>query len=256
MHKVAVLSDTHGLLRDEVLEQLITCEAILHAGDIGKPEILDKLKEIAPLYVVRGNIDKEKWAEEIPEELCFNLFGFGIYIVHNKKHIRKEIVDSTDNVDVIFKNNSNFKHSLGADLGIGNIDFIITGHSHKYEERQEKEIFFLNPGSCGTKRFKLPVTMAFLMLNETEHKFIVEKHIFSQSLNIKKEGSAVKFPQKDMYKLIKKIIKEMEAGKKVSDIAKNNGVDEELVEQICRIYSTHPGVDVDGILNRMDIWNL
>ena len=89
MHRIAVISDTHGMLRREVLDYAGNCEAILHAGDTGKREIIQKLKKIAPVYVVKGNIDKE-WAD-IPEELYFGLYGFNFYMVHNRKHIKADI---------------------------------------------------------------------------------------------------------------------------------------------------------------------
>lgn len=84
--KLAILSDTHGLLRPQVAEYLNSVDGILHAGDINRPEIVEKLKEFAPLFVVRGNNDKE-WAEEIPRELTFSLEGVTFYMIHNKKEI-------------------------------------------------------------------------------------------------------------------------------------------------------------------------
>ncbi len=100
-HKVAVLSDTHGLLRPEVKEILTGCEVILHGGDINSRKILDELKEIAPVYVVRGNNDKE-WAEKLPIEVELTLFGMNIYMVHNKKH-RKQNLDGVDAQGIIDK---------------------------------------------------------------------------------------------------------------------------------------------------------
>jgi len=241
MHRIAVLSDTHGLLREEVLEKLVNCDAILHAGDIGKPAILDRLRQIAPLYAVRGNIDREKWADEVLEEMYIELYGFNIYMVHNKKYINQAVYKPGQNINTSFFS--------GTSAGI-----IITGHSHRYEAGYKGDIYFLNPGSCGPKRFRLAVTMAFLVLDEKGHSFSVEKTDFTDIL--KKGKPVAKKQQKDLHHLVKEVIKEMDAGKGVSYIAKKNGADEELVEQICRIYSTHPGVDIDGILNRMEIWNL
>ena len=86
MHKIAVISDTHGLIRDQVRERLSGCEAILHGGDINRQAILDELAEIAPVYAVRGNNDKE-WAEQLPETLSLELFGLRIFMVHNKKYL-------------------------------------------------------------------------------------------------------------------------------------------------------------------------
>lgn len=93
-HRIALISDTHGLLRPEVEAVLKTCEMILHAGDIGKPEILSQLKAITHTIAVRGNVDEGRlgeFSEELPKELDVELFGFHIYLVHNKKHARKDL---------------------------------------------------------------------------------------------------------------------------------------------------------------------
>ena len=82
--KIAVLSDTHGLLRPEVLDRIVSCDAIIHGGDINKPEIIDRLNEITPVYVVRGNNDKE-WADNIPDSLIFQIEGCRFFVIHNKK---------------------------------------------------------------------------------------------------------------------------------------------------------------------------
>ena len=225
-HRIAVMSDTHGLLRPECISILKTCEMILHAGDVGKPEVLYKLREIAETHVVRGNVDKE-WAADLPEELDTELYGFHFYMVHNKKQIRADLSD---------------------------VDIVIYGHSHKYEEKTEGNIIYLNPGSCGVRRFRLPVTMMVLTLFPEERRIEIEK-IDCLSESEEKEQLSV-FPQKEMDRLIRKILKEMNAGKGVAEIAGKVRADRELVEQICRIYTTHPGVDVDGILNRMELKDL
>lgn len=224
MHRIAVISDTHGMLREEAMQQVQACEAVLHAGDIGGQDIIHRLRETAPLYVVKGNIDKE--LADMPEELYFTLYGFNFYMVHNRKHIK-------------------------ADAGMA--DIVVYGHSHIYKEEHIGDALYLNPGSCGPGRFRLAITMAVITLDEESHTFSVEK------INCIKPGAKGKVQatgQKDMYMLVKNVIKDMEAGKNISVIAARNGVQEELAEKICRIYSTHPGIDVDGILNRLDIWNL
>lgn len=121
--KIAVLSDTHGLLRPEVLDRIAGCDAIIHGGDINKPEIIDRLKEIAPVYVVRGNNDKE-WAENIPESLTFQIEKCRFFVVHNKKFVPKDLRDT---------------------------DVVIYGHSHKYAEQMVNGVLWLNPGSCGSR---------------------------------------------------------------------------------------------------------
>ncbi|MCM1045819.1 MAG: metallophosphatase family protein [Candidatus Gastranaerophilales bacterium] len=224
-HRVAVISDTHGLLRPECVSVLKTCEAILHAGDVGELEICRKLEEIAPTYGVRGNVDRD--LAELPAEREIALYGFRFYVVHNKKDIREEL---------------------------SKVDVVVYGHSHKYEERREGGRLYLNPGSCGRRRFRLPVTMAVLTLYPQEHCCVAERVELQagQGAEEKEEGfSEVSY--REMDRLIREVVKEMKAGRSVDDIAARRHADRELVEQICRIYATHPGVDVDGILNRMEI---
>lgn len=118
--KLAILSDTHGLLRPEVVEQLKTADAILHGGDINKQSIVDQLRQYAPLYVVRGNNDKE-WAEDIPHDLTITLDGVTFYMVHNKKELPATL---------------------------NGVDVVVFGHSHKYVQEEKNGILWLNPGSC------------------------------------------------------------------------------------------------------------
>ena len=143
--KLAILSDTHGLLRPEVLEQLKTADAILHGGDINKQSIVDQLRQYAPLYVVRGNNDKE-WAAEIPHDLTVTLGGVTFYLVHNKKE-------------------------LPADLS--GVDVVLFGHSHKYVQEEKDGLLWLNPGSCGPRRFHQEITM--MMAEVSEGSIQVEK---------------------------------------------------------------------------------
>lgn len=228
-HRIALISDTHGLLRPEVEEKLKTCEIILHAGDIGKPEILRRLKEIAETYAVRGNVDEGRtgeFSEELPKELDVELWGFHIYVVHNKKHIRKELQG---------------------------VDIVVFGHSHRLSVRGGG-IRYLNPGSCGPKRFRLPVTMMILILYPAGHRIEVEKIDFLSAESEKKE--TVKIPGQDMYRLVREIMKEVDAGKNMAEIAKRNHIDVKFTEQVCRMYLTHPGVDVDGIMDRIEMSNL
>lgn len=227
-HCIAVISDTHGVLRPEAAGRLKGCEAILHAGDFGKPDILEQLEAICPVYGVRGNVDKE-WAEDLAKELEIELFGFRIYMVHNRKYVKREL---------------------------SGIDIVVYGHSHKYEERQEGGVLYLNPGSCGPKRFYLPVTMAMLTLYPGEHRAETERIelVLQETGNSGAGGDC--FPEQDMHRLIKTIMKEVRAGRTVAEIAARNHVKEEFAEEVCRFYVTHPGVDVDGILDRMERKNL
>ena len=129
--RVAILSDTHGLLRPEVAEHLKTADAILHGGDINKPGIVDQLEQYAPLYAVRGNNDKE-WAEQLSHDLTITLGGVTFCMVHNKKEVPADL----DGVDVV-----------------------VFGHSHKYLLEEKDGLLWLNPGSCGPRRFHQEITM-------------------------------------------------------------------------------------------------
>ena len=146
--KIGVLSDTHGLLRPAVLEVLRSCDCILHGGDVNKPEILDTLRSIAPLYVVRGNNDRE-WAEDLPQSLTVTLGGVPFFMVHNKKDVP-------------------------ADLGDARV--VVFGHSHRYLEQRRDGRLWLNPGSCGRRRFDQEITMAVVTVDDGALR--VEKLVF------------------------------------------------------------------------------
>ena len=135
--RIAVLSDTHGLLRPEVLAAIAGCDAIIHGGDINKPEFIDRLKEIAPVYMVRGNNDKA-WAEHTPATLTFQLEDCRFFLVHNKKEVPKDLTG---------------------------IDAVIFGHSHRYFEENIDGRLWLNPGSCGKRRFDQEITLAILTVD-------------------------------------------------------------------------------------------
>ncbi|WP_084152865.1 metallophosphoesterase family protein [Oribacterium sp. NK2B42] len=215
--KIAIISDTHSLLRPEVENKIRDCDYILHGGDIASKETFEKISSIAPAYFVRGNADKE-WAEDIPVELEIELEGYRFYMVHNIKHIREDL---------------------------SGIDFVVYGHSHKYENREKDGIRYLNPGSCGPRRFTQPVT--FMIMTIDNGLYSIEKVDISPIL---KKGTRYP-PEKEMDKLIKSIIKDMESDRSIDEISKRNQVEKKLTEEILQIYTTHPGIDVSGILDRM-----
>lgn len=135
---VGVISDTHGLLRPQALEALQAAELILHAGDIGKREVLDELEAIAPVVAVRGNNDDDHtWAQDIPAELSLELGGKRIFMLHDRKQ-------------------------LAFDPRREGYDLVVTGHSHKPVIERENGVLYLNPGSAGPRRFKLPVSAAIV----------------------------------------------------------------------------------------------
>lgn len=147
--KIGVISDTHGLLRPAVLEVLKSCDYILHGGDVNKPELLEALRDIAPLYVVRGNNDKE-WAEGLPEKMAFSIGDVNFFMVHNRKDVPDDL---------------------------GDAQIVVFGHSHKYFMQQQNGRLWLNPGSCGKRRFDQEITMAIITIEgKTYHveKLVVQ----------------------------------------------------------------------------------
>lgn len=234
MQRIGVVSDTHGRLRGEVIDILKGCSQILHAGDINTPKVLERLKEIAPVCAVRGNADKE-WAKALPETLDEEICGLRIFMVHNKKE-------------------------LPADLS--GYDLVIYGHSHKYEER-EGACFYLNPGSCGSRRFSLPVTMAVVEVEDDGTFRVVKKDIVDdtdrkprENMTADKAGLADRRPDSTgqaalTEKTLSMLLQDVDKGKSVSKIAAKYQIEEEMAEQICRLYLTHPGITAAGVLEKM-----
>ena len=220
MAKIGVISDTHGLLRENVVEVLKGCDVILHGGDINSQKVIDQLEAITTTYVVRGNADKE-WAASIPGTLELELYGIKIFMIHNQKQISEDI--------------------SGCDL-------VIYGHSHKYEEKRIDNQTWLNPGSCGPRRFTLPVTMATIEISGTGAFEITRIDL----AEIATSSNLESLSKKDIKDIILAVMKETDKGKSVTDIAMHNNISEELAAQICRLYLTHPGVTADEILNKME----
>lgn len=148
--KIGILSDTHGLLRPEVLEILETCDYIFHAGDVDKPELLDKLRPLGNIYVVRGNNDRD-WAAGLSRSLHFTVEGVEFFMTHDQRDVA---------------------------WNLGNVQVVIYGHSHKYAERTVDGRLWLNPGSCGRSRFGGDVTMAVMTVDKGTYH--VEKIVFEQ----------------------------------------------------------------------------
>ena len=145
MKRIVVLSDTHGLLRPEVLDHLANADAIIHGGDINTKAIVYTLRGFAPLYIVRGNNDKE-WAEGLPHSLTFTIEGVRFFVVHNKRDIREDM---------------------------SSVDVVVYGHSHKYACEKRDGVLWIHPGSCGRRRFDQEITMAVMSAEGVQ--FQVEK---------------------------------------------------------------------------------
>ena len=214
--RIGVLSDTHGLLRPEAIEALRGCEAILHGGDINRQQILDALEEIALVHVVRGNNDGA-WAERVPPLLDFKLAGLRVCMAHKKR-------------------------DLPADLSPW--DLAVYGHSHRYEETRQGGTLLLNPGSCGPRRFNQAITLAVL---EVEGGRIGVTRVDIPHTAAQREDPA------DLKSRIETVMRETRRGRGPGEIAARHGWDAALVEQIARLYVTHPGVTADGIMAKMGL---
>lgn len=136
---IGVISDTHGLLREQVKERLRGCDLIIHAGDVGDPSVLSRLEAIAEVVAVRGNVDRGAWTEQLQELEYFEVEGIGICVIHDRSGLSVS--------------------ALPAGTGI-----VIYGHSHVPRIERVGDILYLNPGSAGPRRFHLPVSMALLYL--------------------------------------------------------------------------------------------
>lgn len=139
--RIGLISDTHGLLRPEALAALQGCAQIIHAGDIGKPQVLDGLRAIAPLEAIRGNIDTADWALELPERLDLRIGGLTLHVLHDLKQ-------------------------MDIDPLAAGVDVVIAGHSHKPKVERRDGVLYVNPGSAGPRRFSLPISLALLELND------------------------------------------------------------------------------------------
>jgi hypothetical protein len=132
---VGVISDTHGLLRPQALDALRGSDLIIHAGDVGRPEVLEPLRAIAPLHVVRGNVDYGDWAERLPMTARVDAAGRVFHVLHNIAE-------------------------LGLDPAAAGLAAVVYGHSHKPSIETRGGVLWLNPGSAGPRRFSLPITLA------------------------------------------------------------------------------------------------
>jgi len=138
---IGVISDTHGRMREKALELLEGSDVIVHAGDIGRPEILDALNRIAPIYAVRGNNDKDDWARSLPLTQAVEVGDKLIYVVHD-----------ISMMDLVAE--------------AAGIDIVIYGHSHKPKKEEKNGVLYFNPGSAGPKRFNLPVCLGKIEIKD------------------------------------------------------------------------------------------
>ncbi len=138
--RVGLVSDTHGLLRPEARAFLVGCDYIIHGGDIGGAEILDELAAMAPLIAVKGNNDRESWAARLRETELIRVGNLFVYVIHNLEE-------------------------LDIDPEAAGVRIVVSGHSHKPMIDERGGIMYVNPGSCGPRRFKLPISVGEIMVS-------------------------------------------------------------------------------------------
>lgn len=164
MMNVGVISDTHGLIRPEALTALRGSDLILHAGDIGSADVLEALREIAPVTAIRGNNDTDAWAKRIPEVVDLRIEDTNIHMLHSVKEV---------DADAATKAN-----------------VIISGHSHRPSIERRDQVLYLNPGSAGPRRFKLPVSVAILSISGAQVRArIVELALESETTALVRKAS-------------------------------------------------------------------
>lgn len=153
MLRIGLISDTHGLLRAEALERLRGCQHIVHAGDIGGPEILERLARIAPLTAVRGNNDRHAWAQGLRDTELVELGARLVYVIHDRAE-------------------------LDVDPATAGIHAVVCGHSHRPSCETREGVLYVNPGSAGPRRFRLPVCVGELRVRGTK----IEAELFQLSV--------------------------------------------------------------------------
>lgn len=147
--RVGLISDTHGLVRPEALSALKDSELIIHAGDIGSPDVLTALEQIAPVIAIKGNNDRDAWARRLPDILSVRVNAIGVQVIHNVNELKTKPASN--------------------DLRI-----VMSGHSHKPSVATREGVLFINPGSAGPRRFKLPVSVARLKIQRKVQARIIE----------------------------------------------------------------------------------
>jgi uncharacterized protein len=141
--RIGLIADTHGLLRSSALIALRGCDQIIHAGDIGNPAILDALRALAPLTVVRGNNDRQVWAESIPEMVSIRWESIQVLVIHDLKSLHKDNLSQAPQV-------------------------VVSGHSHRPSIESRVGVLHVNPGSAGPRRFNLPISVGELLIDGTQ----------------------------------------------------------------------------------------
>ena len=139
--RVGLVSDTHGLLRPELLEALAGCTLIVHAGDVGRPEVLDGLRQVAPVVAVRGNVDRGSWVQQLRRTEVVELGQALLYVIHDLGE-------------------------MDLDPVAAGFQVVVSGHTHKPRSRRDRGVLYVNPGSAGPRRLERPISAAVLLLED------------------------------------------------------------------------------------------
>ncbi len=264
--RIAVISDTHDVLREEVLKQIRMADVVIHAGDVSSSDIVEQirvnLQKNAGFYLVRGNADGA-WAKTIPETLKLTLEQVHLFVVHDRK---KTVIPK-------------------------NCDIVISGHTHRFQAETVDGRLFLNPGGCGRRRFRLELTMAVLYIEGKTWRVekIALEESAKQSVETGKENLAnaavgiaeditasagekectpaatadtsgresaidpLELSSGELLHLIEQILRGMKRGKSIPRIAGELNLEPSFVDEICRIYVTHPGVTANGIMDKLEV---
>ena len=217
--RLGILSDTHGLLRREVSEALTGVDLILHAGDIGGPEILERLEELAPVRAVRGNCDGA-WAGNLRNTEEWEVSGVRMIMTHRKKDFPDSLTD---------------------------YDLAVCGHSHQYGETYIGKTLVLNPGCCGPRRPAEAITLA--LAEHGPEGWRVRRVDIPRG----ERRNPGRGREEDIRRQIERVIRENSRGRSVAETARRLGMEEETVERILRLHVTHPGVGTEGIMSRMGL---
>lgn len=247
--RAAVISDTHGLLRPEVERVIQTCDVVIHAGDFDSQMLYHKLNVSQPLYGVRGNNDGY-WSKQLPKIRRFCLGGVSFLAVHDQADVPADLQD---------------------------VQVVIFGHSHMYYQQERDGRLWLNPGSCGYRRFHLPLSMAVMTIQDgtvsaepiwleeegrkEEHQTVYFSPVSTESgktessrhRSVRERLSKARTGNKDQLFLIAKIMRFMKRGDSAEWVAGNLKADPGFVEQIYRIVLTHPGIDARQVMDKMEV---
>lgn len=215
--KIAVISDTHNFMGEKAKEKARECDCLLHAGDFCSEKMYNEIKSLVkpdkPFFAVRGNNDL--WACKLPESLEFEIGGASFFMTHKRENVPADV----------------------------KADVIVFGHSHRFFRETKNCSLWLNPGSCGRRRFGLSATMAVIDLG---CEISVEK------IELEEER-AVRLPERNLPAVVRKIMRGMDRGESIETMSRRLGLDLSFVDDVARIKVTHPDANEYDIVNKMEV---